>query len=76
MESGSEFHMMEPEYDRLDLNRSILGIGTHGLFVFLEEFIINLLHNVCGAFPVIILYIMIPLLYSSLRFRGRMFSCL
>ena len=55
------FHRVPPEYKRLVLVSSSLGVGISMLFVYREVFTLKLLARVGGAKPFIILYIKIPL---------------
>ena len=68
-ESGSEFQRTLPEYTRLDLKRSILGIGILSFAEcdwFRENLTVRLREG--GTFPGIIFCIRIPLLYVCFVF--------
>ena len=61
-ESGSEFQRTPPEYTRLDLKRSVLGIGILSFPECRIRFRENLAVTVGGTFPDLILCIRTPLL--------------
>ena len=61
-ESGSAFQRTPPEYTRLDLKRSILGIGMLSFPECHDWFRENLALREGGTFPDIILRIRTPLL--------------
>ena len=63
-----------PENVRLDLKRSIRGLGMLTLFCSREELIGNRRVNEGGALPAIIFCMYMPLLYFSLVCSGRIFS--
>ena len=61
-ESGSEFQITLPEYTRLDLKRSILGIGILSFSECRDGFRENISVREGATFPDIILGIRTPLL--------------
>ena len=70
-ESGREFQRNLPEYTRLDLKRSVLGIGILSFPECRHWFRENLAVRECGTFPDLILCIRTPLLQLNLSLRGR-----